>query len=261
MAGRQPIPTTLPPYGPRNYQPNSPMAQHVAEEIALGRLLRDARAQVPPEEWEEWLKATRPDMLEPTGFGLSVRWKDALHHADAVDLTDEEFIARCRTAIAAWHARRVEQGLCRAPETSVERELVDRYLDMWGYRNAVMGRIGTKTAYPPRMRALAKRLRKRGLLPASVREKTDDEPPKLSRTDRAWEKAKAKGYWAKRVAEHGEELARRIWAVNKVGQASNALAAARRNHLTDPLAQLAFKRWEQDGFSPRDAVLSVTKEP
>jgi hypothetical protein len=259
MAGRQPIPTTLPAHAPRAYS--------IDDEVKAGREIRETRAKVPAEEWETWLQANHPDMLDRVtfwGIDLGRKWEYLLGKADDIDDADEQLIARCRLRIVAARAKRIEQGDCRAPETAAEQELLDRYDDMEAFQSAVRTRLGwahgrPDNADPPRLRALAKRLRQRGLLPAIKREKIEEQPAKLSRVDRAWEKAQK--YWADEIAEHGEELARRMWAVNKAARASNALAAARRNHLTDPLARLAFKRWEEGGVSPRDAVLSVTKEP
>ena len=64
MAGRQPIPTTLPAYRP---QPG----WYEAEQIEKGRTLREARAKVPPDEWEGWLRTNYPDDEKHNGFMTS----------------------------------------------------------------------------------------------------------------------------------------------------------------------------------------------
>jgi hypothetical protein len=260
MAGRQPILTALPAYGPR-YHPDSAAGKHDAKQLKLGRTLREARAGIPPDEWEAWLQANcawllERDVLFGTDFGA--KWESPYREAEHADGTGEELIAQCRKNAAARLAGAVEKERCRAPETPAEQDIVDRYLDMEAVKYAVRCRVGYQRggegmADPPRLRALAKRLRKRGLVPAHVRYERD-EKPKLSRADRAWEKAKQ--YWTKKIDEHGEELARRMWAVTKAARAARAYDAAYRN-LADPLARLAFSRWQQGGVGSVDAVLEV----
>jgi hypothetical protein len=261
MAGRQPIPTALPAFV-SIYPADSPRGKDEAAELELGRALREAQAKVPTDEWETWLTANCPEDFRKPYLFSATKWEWLLNKANDAYDTDEELIARCRKSAAAVQAIRVEKGQCRAPETSAERDLLGRYLDMQVYQWAVRTRLGgwyargrAENADPPRMRALAKRLRKRGLLSAPVRyiKREKVEEPKPSRADRAWEKAKR--YWAAEIDQHGEEIARHMWTVNKAARAHSAA----HNYLTDAVAQQAFTRWKQGGITSTDAVLSVTK--